>query len=99
MACLSPAIIQPANMTHPATRTPAAMAKNINMTYLALLTMVSPPSPKVSVMLPQSRAKAGSDAPIARAAIEPRTMSIISALVANLKSWKKGTFLGLAFCY
>ncbi len=99
MACLSPAIIQPANMTHPATRTPAAMAKNINMTYLALFTMESPPWPKVSVMLPQSRAKAGRDAPIAREAIEPRTMSITSAFVANRKSCKKGTFLALAFFY
>lgn len=79
-------------MTQPATSTPAAMAKNINMTSLALLTIVSPPSANESVIEPQSRAKAGKEAPIASAAIDPKTMRMISAFVANLNSCRKGTF-------
>jgi hypothetical protein len=50
-------------------------------------------------MLPQSRAKAGREAPIASAAIEPKTIRMTSALVANRKSWKKGTFLTFSFFY
>ena len=73
------------------------MPKNINMTYLALLTIASPPSANVSVISPQRRANAGIAAPIASEAIEPMKIRMISALDANLKRWVKETFG--TFCY
>lgn len=92
MACLSPAIIQHANINQPATKTPAPIPKNINITYLALSTIASPPFPKESVMLPHNKANAGRAAPIAKEAIVPIVIKMRSALVANRKRWKNDTF-------
>lgn len=99
MACLSPAIIQQANINQPATNTPPPIPKKINITYRALLTIESPPFPKESVMLPHNKAKAGSAAPIANEAKEPMIIRMISALVAKRKRWKKETFSTSAYFY
>lgn len=60
--------------------------------YLALSTIASPPLANESVMSPHNKAKAGIAAPIAKAAKEPITINVISALVANRKRWKNDTF-------
>ncbi len=44
-------------------------------------------------MLPHKSANAGRAAPIAKAAIDPITIRMISALVANRNRWIKETFL------
>lgn len=99
MACLSPAIIQHANINQPATNTPPPIPKKINIIYLDLSTMALPPFPKESVILPHNNANAGMAAPMAKAAREPTTINIRSALVANLKRWRKGTLRGSSYFF
>lgn len=82
IACLSPEIIQHANMSHPAPKTPIPIHKKVNKVFFDAYTISC--LAKASVICPQIYEKDGKATPIPKAAIDPITINNISNFVANL---------------
>jgi hypothetical protein len=94
MPCLSPVVIQHANINQEDTNTPAPISKKLYIIFLAVSTIPSGSDElfeNASVIYPHNNEKTGRAAPVIAAAMDPTIINVKSLLSANLKSLKKLT--------